>query len=60
MPTGQHCLLLGGIDYWQCVIVKCRRPGMASSATETQSHDEGRRGRSVTGVRGSVTGAQNN
>ena len=32
---------------------------MAGSVTEAQSHDEGKGGRSVTGVRGSVTGIQN-
>ena len=59
MPTGLHGLQLGSIDYWQCAIVKCGRPGMAISVTEAQSYDKGRGGRSVTGVHGSVTGAQN-
>ena len=61
MPTGLHGLLLGSIDCWQCAIVKCGRPGMASSVTEAQSYmyDKGRGGTSVTGVHGSVTGVQN-
>ena len=32
---------------------------MAGSVTEAQSSDKGKGGRSVTGVQGSVTGAQN-
>ena len=60
MPTGLHGpYLFGSKDYWQCAIVKCGRPGMASSVTEVQSYDEGRDRRSVTGVRKSVTGTQN-
>ena len=42
MRTGLHCLLVGGRDYWPDAIVKCRRPGIAGSVTEAQSHDEGR------------------
>ena len=38
---------------------KCGRPGMAGSVTEAQSHDEGRGGRSVTGLYESVTGILN-
>ena len=26
MSTGLHCLLVGGIDYWQSAIVKSRYP----------------------------------
>ena len=48
--------LSGGVEYWQDTIVKCRRPGKAGGVTEAQYHDEGRSGRSVTGVQGSVTG----
>ena len=59
MPTGLHCLLVGGINYWQNAIVICRRPGMPSSVTKTLNHDEGSGGRSVTGVHGSVTREQN-
>ena len=59
MPTGLHCLLLGGLNYRPGPIIKYGRPGMDGSVSEAQSHDEGRRGRSVTGVHGSVTGAQN-
>ena len=33
---------------------------MAGILTKVQSHDEGKGGRSVTGVHGSVTGVQNN
>ena len=50
MPTGQHCLLVGAIDYWQDTMVKRERHGMAGSVTEFQSHDEGKGGRSPTGV----------
>ena len=32
---------------------------MVGSVTEVQSHDEGKSGKSVTGVHGSVTGIQN-
>ena len=42
-----------------CIVVTCRRPRMAGSVTEAWSHNEGWGGRSVTGVHGSVTGAQN-
>ena len=59
MSTGLHCILVGGIDYWQHSIVKVGRPGINGSVTEAQGHDEGRCGRSVTGVHGSVTGIQN-
>ena len=59
MPTGLHCLLVGGIDYWLGETVKCRRPAMAGSVAEVQSHDEGKGERSVTRVHGSVTGIQN-
>ena len=59
MSTRLHCLLVGGIDYWQGAIVKFGRPGMDSRVTEAKSHDEGRGGRSATGVHGSVTGIQN-
>ena len=41
MPTELHCLLVGVIDYWKGVIVKCGMPAMAHSVTEAQSHDEG-------------------
>ena len=41
MPTELHCLLVGGIDYWQGAIVKCGMPAMAGSVIEAQSHDEG-------------------
>ena len=34
----------------------CRKPGIASNVTEAQSLDEGRGGRSVPGVHGSVMG----
>ena len=47
---------MGGIDYWQGAIVKCSRPGMAGSVTEAHNCNEGRGGRSVTGVCRSVTG----
>ena len=40
MPTKLHCLLVGGIHYWQAAIVKCGMSAMAGSVTETQSHDE--------------------
>ena len=60
MNFSAYCgLLLGSIDYWQCTLVKCGRPGMSSSVTEAQSYDKDRGGRSITGVHGSVTGAQN-
>ena len=59
MPTELHCLLVGDIDYWQDATVTCGRPGMASSVTKAQRHEEGRGGRSVTGVHRSVTGSQN-
>ena len=57
--VGLHCLMVGGIDYQQGTIVKCRRSGMANSATQACSHDEGQGGRSVAGVHQSVVGAQN-
>ena len=50
MPTVLHSLLVSGIDYSQDAIVMCGRPKMACSVTEGWSHDEGRGGRSVTGV----------
>lgn len=34
MPTGLHCPLVDGTDNWQDAIVKCGRPGMASSIAE--------------------------
>ena len=43
------------MDYWQGANVKCGRHGMVRSVTEAQNHDEGRGGRSVTGVHGSAT-----
>ena len=42
MTTELHCLLVGGIDYWQGEVVKCGMPAMAASVTEAQSHDEGK------------------
>ena len=50
MVTVLHSLLVGGIDYSLDAIVMCGRPKMACSVTEGWSHDEGRSGRSVTGV----------
>ena len=44
------------MDYWQGAIVKCRRHGMAGSVTKAQSDDEGRGGRSVTGIHRRATG----
>ena len=41
-----HCLLVGGIDYWQDIIVMCGRPRLASSVTEAWSRDKGRGERS--------------
>ena len=41
MPTGLHCLLVGGIAYQQDTTVKCMLPAMPGSVTEPQSHDEG-------------------
>ena len=41
MPTHPHCLLAGGINYWQGAIVKCGMPAMAGSVTEAQGHNEG-------------------
>ena len=58
MPAGLHCLRVGGMDYWQDVITKCGRHGMAGSVTEVRSHDKGKGGRSVT-VHRSVTGVKN-
>ena len=54
-----RCWTASRIDYWQGAIVKCGRPGMACSATEEPSHDEGRGERSATRVHKSVTGVQN-
>ena len=49
------------IVYWQCAIVNFVTPGKDdSTVTEEQNDGEGRGGRSVTGVHGSVTGIQNN
>ena len=59
MPTGLHCLLVGGINYWQGPVVMRRRPGMASNITEAQSHDVGMGGRNAVRVQGSVTRVQN-
>ena len=42
MPTGLHCLLVGGRNYWQNVIVSCGRPGMAASVTDVEGHDKDR------------------
>ena len=56
MPTRLHCLLVGAINYWQEAVVKCGRHGMVGSVTKVQSHDEGKGGRSVTGVHWSVMG----
>ena len=43
MPTGLHCLLVAGMDYWQdaSIQVTCGRDGMAGSVTEAWSHDKG-------------------
>ena len=41
MPTGLHCLLVGGINYWQGGVLKCGMPGMVDSETKARSHDEG-------------------
>ena len=50
MPTVLHFLLVNGKDYSQDAIVMCGRSKMARSVTDGWSHDEGRGGRSVTGV----------
>ena len=34
MPAALYCLLVGGRNYWQGAIVKCKRPQMAGSETE--------------------------
>ena len=47
---------MGGIDYWQDETVNCWGPRLAGSVMEAQSHDEGRKGRSVIGVYRSATG----
>ena len=31
MSTWMHCLLVGGVEYWQGAIVKFGRPGIDSS-----------------------------
>ena len=54
MPTRLHCLLVGRIDYWKGAILNYRRPEISFSVPEAHSHDEGRGGRSATGVLGSV------
>ena len=62
MSTGLHRFLVGVIVNWQGAIVKFGRPGKDGSVhtvAETQNHDTGRGGRTVTGVYGSVTGIQN-
>ena len=33
-------VMVGGIDYWQGAVVKCRMAAMAGSVAEAQSHDE--------------------
>ena len=50
MPTVLHSLLVSDIDYSQDAVVMCGRPKMARNVTESWSHDEGRGGRSVTGM----------
>ena len=50
MPTVLHSLQVGGIHHLQDAIVMCRRPKMARNVTKGWSHDNGRGGRSVTGV----------
>ena len=40
MPTGLHCLLVGGMEYWQDVSVMCGRAGMAGSVAGAWSHNE--------------------
>ena len=45
--------------WWVDAVVTCGRPRMAGRVTEGGSDDEGRGGRSVTGVHGSVMGVQN-
>ena len=52
VPIGLHCTLVGGIDCCKDKNVMCWKPGMAGSATKARSHDEGRGGRSITGVHG--------
>ena len=49
LPTGGGCMA-----YLQGAVVKCGRPGMASSVTMAQSHDKDMGGRSLTGVYGSA------
>ena len=49
----------GAIDYWQDSIVMCGRHGIAGSVRKVQSNDQGKGGRSVTGVHKGVTGEQN-
>ena len=41
MPTGLHCLLVAGMDYWKDASVMCGRAGMAKSVTKAWSHYEG-------------------
>ena len=50
MLTGMHCLLVGGINYWQDTIVTFGSPGMTSNVTEAWINDKGRGGRCITGV----------
>ena len=63
MPTELHCLLVGGINYWQGANVKCLMPAMDGSVTEALSQDVHgymyRGGRNVTRVQRSVAGIQN-
>ena len=42
MPTGLHCLVVGGKNYWEIAIVNCGRPGITGSVTDVQGHDEDR------------------
>ena len=52
---------MGVIVHWRGAIVKFMRPGKdGSTVVEEQNDGEGRGGRSVRGVHGSVTGIQNN
>ena len=50
---------MDGINYWQAIIVKCGRPGLASSVAVAQNHDEGVGGRSVSEIHTSLTGILN-
>ena len=42
MPTGLHCLLMGGTDYGQDASAMCRRAGMARSIAGAWSHEAGK------------------